>query len=599
MDYLPAERSRGITITSACITFPWHTHTINLIDTPGHADFTFEVERAIRVLDGAVTILDGVAGVEAQTEKVWRQAHRYGIPRVIYINKLDRVGAGFGRTVREVGIKLGGWPAVCQIPLYEAETESEEVFVGVVDIVEKRVFRWGEKAKDGRNVTVLDYKWLEENRPELYQEALKARVALVELLTEFDSDLVEHFLELGDHHLIAATDIKKALRTQILDGKGRIIPIFCGASFRNVGVQPLLDGVVDYLPSPEDRPPVEVSWDAGKERGALEVLPTRVCALAFKVIQDPRKGMMVFVRVYSGTLTRAAHLLNTNLGTKERAQRLLRMYADEAVDISEIPTGHIGVILGLKHARTGDTLISEPPKPASTHQPSNRKKHSKRAPLLKRDPATLQLKPIIVPPPVFFASLEPTSLSEQKPLEEALAILLREDPSLHVSIDPDSGQTLLAGMGELHLEIARDRLVGDLKAKAEMGRILIGYRETVTGPLGPPVHKVYDRDVAGKRVIAAITASVGEGGEELNAEYSRHSRDIDSVIALDSANTLTVTILTLNLPPSPTNPTTEPRACRALSRASLPSGRTSAITSEMPTAAAMAWAEEARSPVSR
>ena len=300
MDYLPAERARGITITSACITFPWNSHTINLIDTPGHADFTFEVERAIRVLDGAVTILDGVAGVEAQTETVWRQAQRYNIPRIVFVNKLDRLGAGFGRTVKDVGVKLGGWPAVVQLPIYEADEALEEVFRGVVDIVEKKVFWWGQTGGDGRHVDVYDYQWLQHKMPKLYVEVLKARVALVELLSEFDDSLVELYLVLGDHHLIPAIEIKKALRKLTLDGKGKVIPVFCGASFRNIGVQPLLDGVVDYLPSPEERPHVPVSYNSGRETGLLDISDKKLCALAFKVIHDPRKGMMVFVRVYSG-----------------------------------------------------------------------------------------------------------------------------------------------------------------------------------------------------------------------------------------------------------------------------------------------------------
>ncbi|KAH0604823.1 uncharacterized protein H6S33_006491 [Morchella sextelata] len=466
MDYLPAERTRGITITSAAITFTWtpsssptpatpSPHTINLIDTPGHADFTFEVERSIRVLDGAVTILDGVAGVEAQTEKVWRQAHAYSIPRIIFVNKLDRVGARFGPTVKEVAAKLNGWPAVCQLPVYDPDTKGgEDVFRGVVDVVEKRVFLWD--GGDGQKIELRDYEWLEGQRPELYEEAKAARVALVELLAEHDEEL------------------------STLKGDGKIIPVFAGASFRNIGVQPLLDAVVDLLPSPLDRPPVAVSYNQGKHRGTLDVTDqSKVCALAFKVVNDPKRGAMVFVRVYSGTLTRAHNLFNTNLGVKERATRLVRMYADEAVDIAAIPTGHIGVIIGLKHARTGDTLVSETTGPG-THK--SKQKNSK-APQLATD--TLQLRPIAVPPPVFFAAIEPNSLSDQKHLDEALAMLLREDPSLHISIDADSGQTLISGMGELHLEIARDRLVGDFKANAEMGRILISYRETIAAASQP------------------------------------------------------------------------------------------------------------------
>lgn len=539
MDYLPAERARGITITSAAITFSWTPstpgsapHTINLIDTPGHADFTFEVERSIRVLDGAVTILDGVAGVEAQTEKVWRQAERYNIPRIVFINKLDRIGARFGPTVKEIAAKLNGWPAVCQLPIYEDDGKGgEDVFRGLVDVVDQRVFMWP-LGGDGQKIELHDYAWLKTNKPDIHAEALTARTALVELLSEYDEDLVEVFLELGDHHLIRAADIKKSLRKATLKGDGKIIPVLCGASFRNVGVQPLLDAVVDFLPSPLDRPPVEVSYDRGKHRGVLEVTDDKVCALAFKVVNDPKRGAMVYVRVYSGTLTRAHHLYNTNLCEKERAQRLVRMYADEAVDIAEIPTGHIGVIIGLKHARTGDTLVSETPR---AHKQKHHKPGKNGPPALSTE--SLQLRPIDVPPPVFFASIEPLSLSEQKPLEEALAMLLREDPSLHISVDEDSGQTLISGMGELHLEISRDRLVNDLKAKAEMGRILISYRETIpSGPASEYTHKVFDKEIAGKRAAAACAASI-EALDFILPEEANVDGNIVNVIFESSSTT--------------------------------------------------------------
>ncbi|KAL7269143.1 Ribosome-releasing factor 2, mitochondrial [Rhizina undulata] len=544
MDYLPAERARGITITSAAITFNWTPstalstpHTINLIDTPGHADFTFEVERSIRVLDGAVTILDGVAGVEAQTEKVWHQAGKFGIPRIIFINKLDRVGARFGSTVKEVARKLKGWPAVCQLPVYERDPAGgEEVFRGVVDVVEKRGY-WWDLGGDGRKIDVKEYSWIAEHRPEIYEEALAARVALVELLAEHDEELVETFLELGDHQEIPASAIKSALRKTTLEGTGKIIPIFAGASFRNVGVQPLLDAVVDYLPSPLSRPPVSVSF-ANKNTALLHPDDNVVCALAFKVVNDPKRGAMVFVRVYSGTLTRSQHLYNTNLAVKERAHRLLQMYANDAIDIPLIPTGHIGVIIGLKFARTGDTLISQ--QPNITHHAHQKHRHTHTHSLVPpNDYNTLQLKPIDIPPPVFFASLEPHSLGEQKNMEEALGMLLREDPSLHVSTDEDSGQTLISGMGELHLEIARDRLVTEFKAKASMGKILISYRETIPASATPELRKVFDRELAGKKAVAAVTARVaardeGESGFE-------EEKDVDSEqIPLENDNLLTI-----------------------------------------------------------
>ncbi|KAA8907439.1 P-loop containing nucleoside triphosphate hydrolase protein [Sphaerosporella brunnea] len=534
MDYLPAERARGITITSAAITFNWtppsaQEHVINLIDTPGHADFTFEVERSIRVLDGAVTILDGVAGVEAQTEKVWKQAAKYRIPRLIFVNKLDRVGARFSATVREVASKLNAWPAVLQLPVYENDGKGgDDVLRGVVDLVERRVFLY-ELGGDGQNITVHDYEWLSTHNPELHKEALEAQVALVELLSEHDEDLVELFLELGEHHLIPSEALKKSLRKLTLTGEGRIIPILCGASFRNIGVQPLLDAVVDYLPSPLDRPPTDITH-SGNQRGVLDLDANRTCALAFKVVNDPKRGAMVYVRVYSGTLAKTQTLLNTNLGVKERAHRLLQMYADETVDIESIPRGHIGVIIGLKQARTGDTLISE--HAVAVPKSSGGGKSKSKTAVAKYDHKTLQLRPIDVPPPVFFASIEPYSLSEQKPLEEALAMLLREDPSLSVTVDPDSGQTLLSGMGELHLEIGRDRLVQDLKAKADMGKILIAYRETVSVAAGPVTH-VLDRELAGKPAKATVTASISpldleeqEEGADLGSEGNRIVVDI-------------------------------------------------------------------------
>ena len=547
MDYLPAERARGITITSAAITFNWtppsaQPHIMNLIDTPGHADFTFEVERSIRVLDGAVTILDGVAGVEAQTEKVWRQAAKYQIPRVVFVNKLDRVGARFGATVREVASKLNGWPAVLQLPYYENDGKGgEDVLRGVIDLVEKRVFLY-ELGGDGQKISVHDYEWLLENNPQLHGEALEAQIALVELLSEHDEDMVELYLELEDHALIPAASIKASLRKLTLTGQGRIIPVLCGASFRNIGVQPLLDAVVDYLPSPKDRPPTDITHGIG-QRGVLDLATNRTCALAFKVVNDPKRGPMVFVRVYSGTLSRAQNLFNTSLGVKERANRLLQMYADEAVDIESIPSGHIGVIIGLKYARTGDTLISEHGSTsiaASKSSKSNSKNSKSNTPtaLVKFDPKTMQLRPIDVPPPVFFASLEPYSLSEQKNLDEALVMLLREDPSLSVSVDADSGQTLLSGMGELHLEISRDRLVQDLKAKADMGKILIAYRETISTTAGP-IHHLMDKDIGGSPAKAGCSASI----LPLDARSPYDPEDLDDGVVGMDGNTIAPHIL--------------------------------------------------------
>ncbi|KAH0553382.1 Ribosome-releasing factor 2, mitochondrial [Trichoglossum hirsutum] len=600
-DFLPAERARGITIQSAAITFHWPPgaqrqpgtplrsprslipHTINLIDTPGHADFTFEVLRSLRILDGAVCILDGVAGVEAQTEKVWHQANNYGIPRIVYVNKLDRDGAAFGRTVKEIGVRLAGWPAVCQIPWWEG---GKGRFVGVGDVIGLKAIRWDEGG-DGKAVKVCQLEELEKSDRDLVEEIRKARVALVELLSERDDDIVEKFIEYDEDHLaIPSADIIESLRRCVLDGSGTVIPVFAGASFKNIGVQPLLDAVVDLLPGPTERPDPEVNVGSLKgglydliggrrfleltdrdnhknlkarktlytaTNSAASTAPIHVlegCALAFKVVNDARRGVLVYVRVYSGTISRHSPLFNTSLHTTERAPRLLRMYASDAVDIPFISSGQIGVIVGLKHARTGDTLISYhganhkagPPSPLNS----------------------LHLRPIEVPPPVFFASVEPKSLGEAKHLEEALALLLREDPSLHVSIDDDSGQTLLSGMGELHLEIARDRLVGDFKAKMDMGKIEIGYRECVLGPSSKPEKRTFDKEIAGKRGKAACQASVKPACDV----YSGISESEEPWSAIKEGNLVSIT--PINSLDSPLPPHLDvPKLCQALTNGAL------------------------------
>ncbi|OJJ96843.1 hypothetical protein ASPACDRAFT_1874144 [Aspergillus aculeatus ATCC 16872] len=514
-DFLPAERARGITIQSAAITFHWppqtaageanqsdlqaprsaHSHIVNLIDTPGHADFTFEVLRSLRILDGAVCILDGVAGVEAQTEKVWHQASTYRIPRIVYINKLDRDGAAFGRTVREVASRLAGWPAVCQIPWFEG---GDGRFVGVADVINLQGLRWEDG--DGKSVKMLNLQQLEAEEGRLAQELKRARTALVELLSEYDELMVEQFFEHDEDHLaVPANEILQSLRRCLLQEQGRkIIPVFAGASFRNVGVQPLLDAVVNLLPSPVETPdPEKKSVVQTESQNAIEKL--QGCALAFKVVNDAKRGVLVYVRVYAGRLDRSCALYNTNLKVTERAPRLLKMYANDAVEVDSIPEGHIGVVVGLKHARTGDTLVTYATNRQTPPEPLD----------------TLQLRPIKVPPPVFFASVEPHSLSEEKRIHEALAMLLREDPSLHVTVDEDSGQTLLSGMGELHLEIARDRLINELKAKATVGRIEIGYRECPTGD-SEPVTKIFDKEVAGRKGKAGCTASVSAFDPDLD-----------------------------------------------------------------------------------
>ncbi|KAF3039279.1 Ribosome-releasing factor 2, mitochondrial [Didymella keratinophila] len=558
-DFLPAERARGITIQSAAITFHWppqqpdvkpppapasfdsiapstFPHNVNLIDTPGHADFTFEVLRSLRVLDGAVCILDGVAGVEAQTEKVWTQAGNYHIPRIIFVNKLDRVGAAFSRTVKEIGVRLHGWPAICQIPWWKGGNGD---FVGVGDVVNLRGMLW-QPGGDGRDIRPSSLEELDKSDAKFAEEIRKARVALVEILSEHDDAMVESFLEHDEDHLaIPALHIWQSLRRVTLQSSQAVIPVFAGASFRNIGVQPLLDATVDLLPSPLERPDPEISisgqsstlsalLDASasakpakptkktqNQPGGLaipEVKNLAACALAFKVVNDTKRGVLVYVRVYSGSLDKGSTLYNTNLGVAERAPRLLKMYANDAVEVDSIGPGQIGVITGLKHARTGDTLIVY------------------RGLQMRGTPAgglnTLQLRPIKVPPPVFFTSIEPHSLSEQKHVHESLAILLREDPSLHLSIDEESGQTHLAGMGDLHLEIARDRLLNDFKAKARIGKIEIGYRETITSATSPYTYEL-DKPIAGKQAKAIITAFVEPIDESMIVSGTQTETEIE------------------------------------------------------------------------
>jgi elongation factor G len=542
-DFLPAERARGITIQSAAITFDWppknpqapqtqppasfdtvpyssFSHNVNLIDTPGHADFTFEVLRSLRVLDGAVCILDGVAGVEAQTEKVWTQAGHYHIPRIIFVNKLDRVGAAFSRTVKEVGVRLHGWPAVCQIPWWK---DGNGDFVGVGDVVHLRGLLW-QGSTDGSQIQPYTLQQLESVDKSFADEIKKARIALVELLSEHDDVMVEHFLEHDEDHLaITGLQVMQSLRRTLLKAPQTVIPVFAGASFRNIGVQPLLDSVVDLLPSPLERPDPEVSvgnqyttlsellgpasnvpvstQKKNKDENAVGPAEARMlsaCALAFKVVNDPKRGMLVYVRIYSGTLDRGAVLYNTNLHVAERAPRILKMYANDAVEVDSLSSGQIGVIPGLKYARTGDTLIWCKGLPLKAQPPGGLK--------------SLQLKPINVPPPVFFTSIEPHSLSEQKHVQECLAILLREDPSLQLSVDEESGQTHLAGMGDLHLEIARDRLLNDYKAKARIGKIEIGYRETITSSTSPDTYML-DKPIASKPAKAGITVALTPTGD--------------------------------------------------------------------------------------
>lgn len=514
------------------------------------------------MLDGAVCVLDGVAGVEAQTEKVWSQADKYAIPRVVFVNKLDRDGAAFARTVTEIGSRLSTWPAVCGIPWWTADGKLQ----GVGDVVGLRSLRYPEGG-DGKDIQVSNLDKLTQIDGDFAEELQKARVALVERLSEHDDGMVENYLQADEDHLsISPQDIVASLRRCVLQRPQQVSPVYAGASFRNVGVQPLLDAVVDLLPSPNERPDPEVrlgsstkgglgAFLAGdlqsdaptpevkggtkavsKNQAKLSLQKLEACALAFKVVADAKRGVLVYVRVYSGAIQRNSSLWNTTLQNSERAQRLLKMYANDAVDIESIPAGQIGVIPGMKFARTGDTLVSYSGVNPKTGPP--------------RPISSLQLRPIDVPPPVFFVSVEPNSLSEEKHIKESLELLLREDPSLHVSVDEESGQMHLAGMGELHLEIARDRLVQDLKAKARIGSIEIGYRESITaGDLSDPLHEVLDRDIGGKSAKAACTIAVAPRDDDNTIHHTEDSHTSE----LHDNNHLVISTEGLNVDGEPTD----------------------------------------------
>jgi elongation factor G len=450
-DYLPQERERGITIQSAAITIPWDGKQVNLIDTPGHADFTFEVIRSLKVLDGAVTILDAVAGVESQTEKVWRQSGR--LPKILFVNKMDREGAGFSRTVKEVIAKLQTRVLLVNIPLYEELANRERKFVGVIDIVHKKVLRW-----DAEKIQVEE---LDESH---YEEASKSREALIETLGENDDSIIDSFLELEDYMEIPPQLIQRSIRKATLDNFA--VPVLCGASFKNIGVQPLLDSISSYLPSPLESVPDIKNCDSltlkNEEKGYIvNKNENLTVGLVFKVLNDPIRGIMNFVRVYSGKLKSNSQILVN--GQKLRIGKLLKMHANVPEEVTQLSTGEIGVIIN-DSLKTGDTVLSNSQK--KNIQPKESK---------------ISVNPMDIPHPVFSISLEPRTAGDKRHLDESLNLLLKEDPSLKVTENEETGQTLLSGMGELHLEIAQSKLV-EMKSKVEIGKIMVSYKETIIEP---------------------------------------------------------------------------------------------------------------------
>ncbi|KAI5951381.1 MEF2 [Candida jiufengensis] len=463
-DYLPSEKERGITIQSAAITIPWNENKINIIDTPGHADFTFEVIRSLRVLDGAVTILDAVAGVEAQTEKVWKQSSNLNLPRIIYVNKMDRPGAGFSRTVKEIITKLESRVVLCNLPYFETSKDQEFQFKGVIDVIHGKLLKWKENDDEGKIIEVLDF------GPEQYEMFANARESMVETLGEYDESIINAFLETEDYTKIDSQLLDEVIRKATIDNF--ITPVFCGSSFRNIGVQPLMDAVVKYLPSPIQSAIPEIK---SKKKQVPKKMDSKglifnndhnlTVGLAFKVMTHATRGPMAFVRVYSGKLSASSNVVNTRTGKKLLIRKLLIMHGDAPEEVKSVGAGNIAVIPGYDtEFQTGDTLVSTGKKSVGSLE------------------STLKLMPIDIPPPLFTSSIEPHTAGDEAHMKKCLDVLVREDPSLKVHVDEEMGQTVLSGMGELHLEIVRDRLINDMKAKANLKEVAVAFKESFVKP---------------------------------------------------------------------------------------------------------------------
>ncbi len=438
MDWMEQEQERGITITSAATTCTWDEHRINIIDTPGHVDFTVEVERSLRVLDGAIALFDSVAGVEPQSETVWRQADKYTVPRIAYINKMDRIGADFEKGVRTMIERLGAKPVPIQLPL---GTEGD--FVGVIDLVKMQAITYADELGSDQLTGEIPEK--------LLAEAQAAREVLLDEASNYDDELVELILEEAE---VPVDVLKRAIRAGTLGN--HFTPVLCGASFKNKGVQPLLDAVIDYLPSPLDVPPVEGVDPKSNEpvvRKAADSEP--FAALAFKIMADPFVGKLTFFRVYSGTLEAGGRVLNVGSGKTERVGRLLMMHANDREELEKVYAGDIAAGVGIKQIVTGDTLCA-PDKP-------------------------IKLETIVFPEPVIKVAVEPKTKSDQEKMSVALGRLAEEDPTFQVQTNEETGQTEISGMGELHLEVLVDRMRREFNVEANVGKPQVSYRETVRG----------------------------------------------------------------------------------------------------------------------
>ena len=478
-DFMIQEKERGITIQSAAISCNWKDWAINIIDTPGHVDFTMEVERSLRVLDGAVCVFCAVGGVQPQSETVWRQADRYHVPRVAFVNKMDRMGADFNRVVEEMRAKLKANAAPIELPI-----GKEENFKGVIDLLEMKGVVYDE-ASEGKNFTVGDIP------AELKDDAELARAELCEKVADLDEGVMEAYLENGD---LTADELRAAIRRLVV--AGRFVPVLCGTAFKDKGIQPLLDAVGLFLPAPTDRPPVEATdLKSGDKVMRQHDAKEPLSALVFKIATDPYVGRLYFVRVYSGVLKKGANAFNPRTKKRERIMKIVRLFADQQIEVDQLSAGDIGAIVGLKECTTGDTLCAEM-KP-------------------------LYLERITAPQPVMFMAIEPKSGADKDKLVASMEQLAAEDPTCQVRQDEETGQTILSGMGELHLEILVDRLKREFKCAANVGKPMVSYVETITAPAMKEFS--FDRELGGKRHAVTLTLELKplERGKGIQVDVSR------------------------------------------------------------------------------
>jgi elongation factor G len=481
MDWMEQEQERGITITSAATTCHWKDHQINIIDTPGHVDFTIEVERSLRVLDGAVAVFDGVAGVEPQTQTVWRQADRYRVPRICFVNKLDRTGASFQHCVETIKDRLNAIPAVVQLPI-----GSEANFIGVVDLIKMRALTWRGETKIGEDYTV------EEIPADLVDQAQEARHALIELVADHDDHMMEAYLT--DENSITPELLQDSIRRAVLASK--ITAVLCGSAFKNKGVQPLLDAVIAYLPSPLDVPAI-IGFKPGDESVKIERHPADsdpFAALAYKIAADPHLGRLTYIRLYSGKLEAGSTVLNATKGRRERIGKIYQMHANKRQEIASVGAGQIVAVMGLKDTTTGETLCD------MAHP--------------------VQLESMDFPAPVIEQAIEPKTKSDQEKLGMAIQRLAEEDPTFRVHTDDETGQTIIAGMGELHLEILIDRMKREFRVGANIGKPQVAYRETLRRPV-QKVEYTHKKQTGGsgqygKVIINVEPLPAGSGYEFVN-----------------------------------------------------------------------------------